>query len=148
MQRVAGAIIGTQDDMKKQLQLDHDKVMKQLQSDHVKVMQQLQSDHDKVMKELQLVIWQGYRVDDKFENHNYCMHLWLVLVVGINLGMYILMVSMVENGRYTSCYVPKQNVTNATDDVYRETAKGYYEYTMEIFMDVLAYWVNTYIMFE
>ena len=80
----------TQDDMKKQVQLDHEKVTQQLQT----------------------VTWQLDRVTEKLEKQIFYMHLWCTVLVGITFGMYVCMLFMVQHGRYSACYVPRQNVTD------------------------------------
>ena len=87
----------TQDDMKKQLQRDNDKLTQQLE----------------------LVTWQWALVNEKLDKQILYTHLWFTLLVGINLGVYICMLLMVRDGRYSACYVPKQNVTDnvKTDDI-------------------------------
>ena len=38
--------------------------------------------------------------------------LLLQVLVGITFGMYVCMLFMVQHGRYSACYVPRQNVTD------------------------------------
>ena len=81
----------TQDDMKKQVQIDHEKVTQQLQQGH----------------------WLLDRATEKLEKQTLYMHVWFTVLVCINFGMFSCMLRMVQHGRYSACYVPRQN---ATDD--------------------------------
>ena len=114
MQHVAGILFleirdvkKSHDDLKKQMKLDHDEVTQQV--DHVS--------------------WRVDKATQMLEKHTRYMHMWFAVVVGI-------MVYMMNNGHAT-CHVPKQNVTSATDDVYRETAQGNM-FTVSFLMNVLS----------
>ena len=96
---------------------------------------QLQIDHDKVTQQLQTVTWQLDRVTEKLEKQKLYMDAWCTVFLGTMVFMMTCMTSS-KQSHYSACYVPKQNVT---DDVHYVTVQGHMVDGVQVLVNLLTY---------
>ena len=104
---------------------------------------QLQIDHDKVTQQLQTVTWQLDRVTQRLDRQYLYMHVWFTVFLGIMVFMMMCMASLLKHGHYSRS--SWTNVTSATDDVYRETAQGNM-FTVSFFTGMLSSFLGWFIV--